>query len=367
MITINGYFFDGASSQSEPATVELGGLNTVRITKASGSFTIDCVDVRISSRLGNAARYIKLGDYGRFETRDNEAVDKLDALLGGSTNLLHKLESNLNLIIVAIFVTVAFVFAVVQYGIPAAADAIVDNIPTATQDIIDQKILNVADQNIWRPSTLSEARQAELAALFEQVKVQLDLPSSEYTFLLRKGGTDLGANALAFPSGTIVMTDELVELASDDKQIAGVMAHEIGHIDGQHSLRQIVRGSILTFVLAAIAGDVSGATAVIVSTPTLLLELQYSREFEQQADAYALRYFQCDVDGLALMSRFFLRLEEQQHANTDDLRPASAEETSVTYPREESADIVDFLSTHPSSSERMHMFKNHIQRDCAKS
>ena len=50
-----------------------------------------------------------------------------------------------------------------------------------------------------------------------------------YTLVFRKSDA-IGANAMALPSGTIVVTDGLVTLAEDDREILGVLAHEAGHV-----------------------------------------------------------------------------------------------------------------------------------------
>ena len=52
-----------------------------------------------------------------------------------------------------------------------------------------------------------------------------------YQLEFRHGGY-IDANAFALPSGIIVMTDELVELAKSDDELISVLAHEIGHVRG---------------------------------------------------------------------------------------------------------------------------------------
>jgi Zn-dependent protease with chaperone function len=99
---------------------------------------------------------------------------------------------------------------------------------------------------------------------------------------------EAGANAFALPSGVIVITDELVQLAKDDREIVGVLAHECGHIVHRHSLRAVLQNSAVFVLIALITGDVSSATAFGGALPTFLLQNRFSREFEREADAHAV-------------------------------------------------------------------------------
>ena len=80
--------------------------------------------------------------------------------------------------------------------------------------------------------------------------------------------------------------DQLVELASNDNEVAGVIAHELGHVAYRHGLRQLIQSSVVSFVVGVYFGDVSSMAA---SFGALALESRYSREFEREADAYAAR------------------------------------------------------------------------------
>ena len=202
------------------------------------------------------------------------------------------------------------------------------------------------------------------------------------------------------------MTDQLVELSDNDKQLMGIMAHEIGHLDGQHSLRQLVRGSIITFLVAFISGDISGASSTLITAPVVLLELSYSRQFEVEADSYALAYFECDIEGLKAMAQFFNTLDEslfddnvndaykeeihnpsnelndannsteatQEDSNAiiedklikDEIVEITEDKASKEKVEENKKDksLLDFLSSHPASSDRADFFLNHIRTKC---
>ena len=66
-------------------------------------------------------------------------------------------------------------------------------------------------------------------------------PPGRYRLELRSGEA-LGANALALPSGIVIMTDDLVALAKSDDEIGAVMAHELGHVRGRHAQLDVRSG-----------------------------------------------------------------------------------------------------------------------------
>ena len=79
--------------------------------------------------------------------------------------------------------------------------------------------------------------------------------------LFHKSDT-LGANALTFPAGPIVVTDDLVLLLQRDELILGVIAHEFAHVQERQSLQHIIE----LIGVATIA-------SVVLGTDDTLLEI----------------------------------------------------------------------------------------------
>ncbi len=78
---------------------------------------------------------------------------------------------------------------------------------------------------------------------FADLATRAERGTGGYSLNFREGGA-IGPNAFALPSGTIILTDELVDIAGDDNDmVLAVLAHEIGHVDKKHSLRQIYRAA----------------------------------------------------------------------------------------------------------------------------
>ena len=109
-----------------------------------------------------------------------------------------------------------------------------------------------------------------------------------YRLEFRQGGL-IGANAFALPSGIIVMTDELVEMAETDDELVAVLAHEVGHVRGRHALRQLLQAAGVSALAFALLGDVSSISALLSAAPALL-HAKHSRDFEREADGFAKQW-----------------------------------------------------------------------------
>ncbi|MCZ6603727.1 MAG: M48 family metallopeptidase, partial [Alphaproteobacteria bacterium] len=158
---------------------------------------------------------------------------------------------------------------------------------------LEARLGNVAFETfdlLLAETELSEERQAEVAALFEDLRLASDL---DYPVELHfRKGRALGPNAFALPAGPVMVTDELIELAPNDDALAGVFAHEIGHIEERHGLRRMMRAAGWVIMVSVIADDGSGLFEEVAAFPTLLIDQSYSRSFETQADDRAIEMLQ---------------------------------------------------------------------------
>ena len=100
----------------------------------------------------------------------------------------------------------------------------------------------------------------------------------------------IGANALAFSGGPIVITDDLVILLQRDELILSIVAHEFAHIQERHSLQEIIEvvgvGAIASVVLGSDDTLLEEASVVGIN----LWANKNSRGFEKQADLLAQQY-----------------------------------------------------------------------------
>lgn len=98
-------------------------------------------------------------------------------------------------------------------------------------------------------------------------------------------------NAFALPGGYIYITRGLLAIGYDEAEIAGVIAHEIGHVTARHSAERYSQSVLAQLGGAVLGATVNGALANQVYGLGANLYLQsYSRDQEYEADSLGVRY-----------------------------------------------------------------------------
>ena len=343
MTTIRGDFHPPGRSERHPAGLEVDpqGRLSVRCDSHDGPAPTPLDEVEISPRLGNTPRVLRWPDGAQFETTDNDGIDRLMQRFGRHRGyrILHRMERHLPLVLLFTLLVIAFVFVSVEYGIPALSRSVAESLPPEVNRQLGQGSLEILDKTTFGPSELPPQRQRELLALFREYTDRY--PQWQIRPLLRKGNS-VGPNALALPGGEIIFTDELVELAEDDRELLAILGHEIGHLERRHLMRRVLQNSMLTAVVISVTGDVSTVSSAVYALPTILLELRYSREFETEADDFAYRFLQENGLKPSHFAHIMRRLE----------RALSDEDSD-----EGEGSIGAYLSTHPPTAERIRRFE----------
>lgn len=307
MALVKGLYYDGKSSASHAIEIAFpqSGAGALRITGSGIDRNLVMSDVRVSPRIGNSRRTLYLPDGAVVETADNDAIDAAFANAPNATRhrVLHLLESRFRYVVLAVAATAIVVWLVIEFGIPALAREVAANLPTSVEISIGQGALDGLDKLVFKPSKLPNARKEELRQLFAKIAGD----RSGYTLVFRGGGR-MGANALALPAGTVVLTDELVALAKRDEEIAAVLAHEVGHLRNRHSVRHVLEQSVTGLLIIAVTGDVN---TILAAAPLAVIHARYSQAFEREADDFALRYLASQSIDPVVFSDILLRLDAQ--------------------------------------------------------
>ena len=350
---IAGQLYPGQSSLGVPARL---GREADRLTLASegSSRDIPWHDIRIAPRVGNAPRYVYLPDDQVFETADNDGIDALAAHFqqGLGARLVHRLENHLGLILVAAVVTVVLTIMTFTHGIPLAARAVAHALPPSTMTALADGTMAQLDEIALEPSTLPEQRQQELREAFAPILAAE--PHETFTVLFRNG---FGANAFALPDGTLVFTDDIVELAESNEELITVLAHEMGHVVHRHGMQRVVQTSLSAWIMVLMTGDLSAVSDATVGLPAIMMNLAYSRDMEREADDYALHLIRDrNLDPMAfvnLMTRLdnpFRNADQQGGADVDH----------GTGDNGWGQRLEGLFSTHPLTSERIERFRQAV-------
>jgi Zn-dependent protease with chaperone function len=335
MTKVKAYFYDGKSSQQRKVSICAEPPDRLRVVGEDIDLSYALADVRLSSRVGNTRRRLYFADGAQCESEDNDAIDQLFAKTHSATHLpalaqlLHRWESRIAYVLFAVALTAVLLWAGVTYGIPALAKQIAFKLPAATDQMLGRQALEGLDQTLLTPTQLPPKRQAELHALFTAMAASIP-GASDYRLALRASKM-IGANALALPSGIVVVTDPLVALAKNDDELTAVLAHEIGHLRQRHSLRQVLQNSATALIVIAATGDIGSLTSLGAVLPTLLVQSKYSRDFEREADDFAVDYLKEHAIPSESFSAILRRMEGQ--AGT-------------------SGNLSNYLSSHPATQER---------------
>lgn len=147
------------------------------------------------------------------------------------------------------------------------------------------------------------------ARLFPQA--QKDRPNVQWRVLVIDDPKTV--NAFSTPGGRLYVYSGLINAASNDAEIAGVMAHEIGHEAAHHIARSLVEANGLEAIAGLALGQKPGLlsqiAASVVGNGTMLA---HSRSEETEADEYGARYSAAagfDPQGLIT---FFQKLQQLQ-------------------------------------------------------
>ncbi|SIQ53323.1 Peptidase family M48 [Rhizobium sp. RU20A] len=287
--------------------------------------------LQIWERIGRLPRRIAFPDGSVFETADNDAIDALMTARGRrGVSFVHRLERFHPRLILLAAGTFLLGGAVYRYALPLLVEIAVLVTPPVVPQIMAKSTLETLDRTVFDASRLDAETQARLTEGFRELAAEGARGAEGYTLNFRTGGA-IGPNAFALPDGTLVMTDELVALADgDEEMLFGVLAHEIGHVDLKHSLRQLYRAAGVAGLIMLIAGDVGSGIEDLLTQGAGLVALSYSREAESEADRYSVTLMRQAGKDPAALARFFVVLSRKL---------GDTGNTSI-------------LSTHPGSPER---------------
>lgn len=295
--------------------------------------------VEVSHRVGNIPRKVIFDNQSVFETADNDSVDEWIQSQADefNTGWPHRLESRWHWIVVAMLVLLVFTFGMIRWGLPWTSEIVARNMPGPIIEHVSAGALKLLDDWVLQPSELPEDDKQALKNRFAE---RLADDSEGYTLRFRKLGLP---NALALPSGDLIVTDSFVRLATPE-EFDAVLLHEIGHVKLRHGMQQLVRSSIVTFVVAMIAGEPSGLEEVIIALPVFLLQSHYSRSHEAEADDFALNLMlRKGIDPI----HFATIMQKLEASSAGDNGAGAGRDRSG------SEKVLDYVSSHPATVDRI--------------
>jgi Zn-dependent protease with chaperone function len=325
-------YFDGRST----------ALHHVMLVLAAGRVTVTgealhrdepLEAVEIPPALGRTPRLVRFPDGAFCEVNDHAAFAAMLAGSGVRAPAISSWESSPRTALLAVALIAGCGWLVYVFGLPALAGAVARRMPDATVITLGNHTLRMLDSQVFEPTALPDSRVSGIVTRLLELRWPGDVPPLDLQF---RRSDALGPNALALPSGTIVVTDALVALAADDREVLAVLAHEVAHVEQRHGLRNMLQASAVTLLITWYVGDIS---ALAVAAPAALLQTRYSRDFERQADAYAVQALQLNGIPVSFFADMLAKIEGR------------------TPTEQASGGALPYLSTHPTTAERLERLK----------
>ncbi len=138
-------------------------------------------------------------------------------------------------------------------------------------------------------------------------------------------------NAMALPGGFFYVNSGLILAADDEAEMAGVMSHEIAHVAAHHAMREQTRmnyAQFSTIPLIMVGGGLGYGLYEAASIGLPLTFLQFSRDFEKQADFLGVQYmYRAGYDPQAFVT-FFEKVQ-----NLEKTKPGMVAKAFDTHPQ----------------------------------
>ncbi len=251
-----------------------------------------------------------------------------------------------------VFTLVALSMIFFFYGAPMLAEVFARTIPEEYETYIGRNVQQAYLQYLEVDSSRSQLVQDfyELLDYESNYNVQIVVVESDI------------ANAFALPGGFIVVYSGILEIIEKEDELAALLAHEVSHINGRHSLRMLSRNLSTYLLISILTGDVGGFSSVIIENSHLINNLSFSRTLEKEADISGMRLMiEANIDPQGMVD-LFKRFTHLQDSISDSLAERIDVDTTSSFITDDSAKTFSqvlwekaepVFSTHPAPKNRI--------------
>jgi Zn-dependent protease with chaperone function len=276
-------YFDGTSNQRRTVTLHFADRLEIR----DGERTLAAwpyADIRRADSPSGMLRVscLSAAPLARIEIRDAKLASDLVSRCAGIDDNMPGSRGVAKIIFWSLAATVSIV-AVVLFGVPLAADRLTPLVP----DSFERRLGEVADGQI---KVVFEAKACDHAAgqkAFEKLVTAIREAAALDTSVQSGVLSTPVPNAFALPGGRVYLFNGLLAKAENADEIAGVLAHELGHLKHRDNMRGLIHNGGTSFLIGLLFGDVTGAGALIFASRSLVTN-SYTREAEQAADGFSI-------------------------------------------------------------------------------
>lgn len=329
-------YVDGVTAERRPAIVSFEGGALVIEVAGEPRIRWAVEDVRDADPPESASPVLRLRRVGGEARLTLTSLDAKTTVPGLCPNLRGRERGGRALwkpIVLWGGASLAVVILLFWVALPIAARVIADSIPPEVAHRFGDRLVENVASIVGRTAggksricTNSTSDHALSAIAYRVRPMYVESPMPIKVWVVRSPIV----NAVALPGGHIVVFSGLLDFARSGDELAGVLAHEVGHVMLRHPTQIAIEKAAVSAFFGLFFGDITGGTAV-AGVATTLLGNAYSRDMERAAD---------DI-GVKLM--------RENHLDPRALA-AFLERMGARHGKEER--MMAFFSTHPTSVER---------------
>jgi Zn-dependent protease with chaperone function len=306
-----GFYFNGVTSKRHDVIVQTAA-NSLRIINDDEQYLVDEWNYADLCSRAAPEGILRLGRRGeaalaRLEIRDaalaaaiGERAPSLDR--GGAAD--RRLRQR---VVVLSLAAIASLVLTAIFGMPVLANKITPLIPLPMEkkfgEAIDKQVRPLLDTGnraaVFQCGTAPGEAQGRksLDKLVRQLETAANGPYRARVDVVRRKQ----ANAFALPGGHVYVFEGLLAKSETPDELAGVIAHEMGHVVHRDGTRAVLQSAGLSFLFGML-GDFVGGGAAVIAAKTVLSS-SYSRHAEAAADKYSVELMQkIEADPKALAS-----------------------------------------------------------------
>ncbi len=233
-------------------------------------------------------------------------------------------------------VAALFVLAVI-YGVPWASRPIAAAIPAHWVEGLGKTMR----ANMLTKTRVcgGEAGGKSLRQLRDRLAKEIEIP---YAIEVTVAEKDM-VNAFALPGGQIVIFSKLLDITTSPDELAGILAHELGHAARRHPMEGALRAAGISLLVDMMVSDNSGLAGAAAGLGGVLVAQSYSREAEREADRIAIATLGkagINPDGLA---RAFQHMAQERAKDSKSIDTKKSAFGRMSY----------YLRSHPDLADRV--------------
>lgn len=340
MLAFHGNYFDGQSAKPQQATVEIGHKR-LRISIPENNYHRDLQEQEFThiEQVGNNRLLIRFGKDAAelLDVRSEDFVrtfrTEFPRVKGGQNFLERVANSGWQGISALVAVLIGVVLLIYFFIIPWTGDLAARFFPQKYEEQLGALLY----KSIIREYAIDSSKTALLNELVREVDFR-----TPYDLNIIVVDYDV-KNAFAMPGGHIVVFSGIIDDMRGYPELAGLLAHEVSHVNKRHTLRALFRSLSSYIFISVLLNDINGLTTVVLENANSIKSLSFSRSLEQEADKEGLQIlFHNNIDPNGMIDLFKNLMQDGD------------------IPEE-----MEFLSTHPVTEKRLHYIENEIREsDC---